>query len=683
MTSEPPFIPPPSEQPADVPPPASTVPLTRWDKVEQWLGGHAWAIALVLVGAGMAVRLQPAVQLSLNADEAYNYLAIDEPTLGAALRSAMTDNPHPPLYYVLLYLWRQFGDSDFWLRLLSLLAGTATIWVVYHWLARAINRTTAIGGAFLLAFATQHINLSAELRAYTVLLLLLASAFYFMERALAERSALMMVLFSLALALAILDDYSAAWAAVAAGVYVIFRLVRARMPASVVAVWAVGQALCAGTALLLYRASVASLRGTDFERWVREVMLKDSYRQPGEHLLAFLTKTTSSFFHYLASTRIGGWIGLALFAAGIALLALRGVAGRRFRALSLFLVLSFVFAAGAAATRMSPFGGTRHSMFLFLPAVAGIGFTLSFVTGHRLRVLLPLLVVMLPLWKWLGGPDPTWFTNRHNQRREYLLEGVRILRNVTRPGDLIFSDQQSHLLLRRYFCPPRVGLPKGSPSGFTECSCNNIMLVGMGAWGPTPDSFVKECRRMQRVYGLRRYDTVWVFSAGWGRNMAERLKNELGLILPRAQIVHNNVAVFSVVAAVTFQTEADEAKDAEVRRTLEMLAGFVRYRWAGRFRFGLWPGRYQPDLSSPEWRSFPAASLTYAELYRLLAIGRQGMADFLPAVAFWVFGDEERHPGYMRLMEGAHDYSAGGLRFTLLALARDAVAGVYLVEAED
>ncbi len=680
-----PLLPEPVAAPVETPAtePLRPVPLARADRVEQWLEKHVWLVVLACVIAGVVARLQPALQMSLNADEAYNYLAVREATLSAALRSAMTDNPHPPLYYVFLYLWRQLGDSDLWLRLLSLLAGTVSIWVIYQWLARAVNRTTAIAAAFLVTFATQHINLSAELRAYTVLLLLLAAAFYFLERALTEKSAVMMLFFSIALALAILDDYSAAWAAVAAGAYVLLRLVRARMPARVVGVWLGGQAACAAVVLLLYRASAALLRGTDFERWVREVMLKDSYRQPGENLLAFVVKTTGSFFHYLISTRAGGWIGFALFAAGILLLALRGVGGRRLRAFALFLGAPLVLAAGAAAARVYPFGGTRHSLFLLLPVVAGIGFALSSVAGHRLRVLVPLLLVLLPLWKWGGRPDRNWFANRHNLRREYLLEGVRILRNVARPGSVVFSDQQSHLLLRRYLCSSQVGLPEASPNGFTECSSNEVMFVGMGAWGPTPDSFVKECRRMQRVYGLRRRDTVWVLSAGWGRNMAARLDSELGIAVPGARIVHNNVAVFSVVVAETFQTEADKARADSIRQTLALLADFVRSRWAGCFRFGLWPGHYRPEFSSPEWRSFPAVSLTYAELYRTLATGQQTMLDYLPAVAFWILGDEERHPVYMRLMDGGSDYRAGGLRFSLLALARDTSIGAYLIEEED
>jgi hypothetical protein len=619
----------------------------------------------------------------LNPDEVYNYLAINEPSLGAAFRSAMSDNPHPPLYYILLFLWHQLGDSDLWLRLLSVLAGTAGLWVAYQWLARAVNKTTAIAGVFLLTFATQHVNLSAELRAYTVLLLLLVTALCFLERALQERSAIMMALYSLALALAILDDYSAAWVALAAGIYVLTHMVGRRIPARVAAAWIGGQAVCAGIAFFLYRASVASLRGSSFETWVREVMLKESYRQTAEKPLAFLAKATISFFHYLLSTRAAGWVGVALFVAGVLLLALRRVDGRRLWAFALLMLLPFVFVGGAAAARLYPYGGTRHSFFLMVFAVVGIGSALSQFARQRLRTLLPMLLFLLPLWKWIGRPEHAWFGSRHNLRREYLLAGVERLRSVTGPGGVVFSDQQAHLLLRRYYCTGSHGLPKGGADGFTEYHCDGLTLVGMGAWGPSADSFSKEFRRMERVYGLRRGDTVWGFSGGWGWNMATQIQRDRGVPLSGASILRDNVAVFPLVVGHTLSELPDDTTDWAVIEAVEILAGFARARWAGSFRFALWPGHYLPDATSPVYQNFPAVGLTYAELYQLLATGRQDITQFLPALALWVFNDAERQLSYMRLMDGGHSYAVGGLRFTLLALARDAIAGAYLIEVED
>jgi mannosyltransferase len=87
------------------------------------------------------------------------------------------------LYYVLLRLWVSFsrhsGQSEYFIRSLSVLAAVAAIPAIY-WLANLLyNRRVGLIAAALLAFNTYHIRYAQEARSYALFVLLatLSSAF--------------------------------------------------------------------------------------------------------------------------------------------------------------------------------------------------------------------------------------------------------------------------------------------------------------------------------------------------------------------------------------------------------------------------------------------------------------------------------------------------------------------------
>ncbi|MEO0026622.1 MAG: hypothetical protein ABIK54_07695, partial [candidate division WOR-3 bacterium] len=69
------------------------------------------AVALMVVLAGLLLRVLTARGSWFNPDEALNYLIANQPNLPAVYRASLT-NPHPPLYFFLLYCWRLLGTSE-------------------------------------------------------------------------------------------------------------------------------------------------------------------------------------------------------------------------------------------------------------------------------------------------------------------------------------------------------------------------------------------------------------------------------------------------------------------------------------------------------------------------------------------------------------------------------------------
>ena len=92
------------------------------------------------------------------------------------------------LYYCLLRLWVNLGESEFVLRSLSALAGVLAVGLVYVLGKRLFDTKVGLIGAALLATNSFHIQYSQEARAYSLMVLLTALSSLFFLRAIGHSS---------------------------------------------------------------------------------------------------------------------------------------------------------------------------------------------------------------------------------------------------------------------------------------------------------------------------------------------------------------------------------------------------------------------------------------------------------------------------------------------------------------
>jgi uncharacterized membrane protein len=88
----------------------------------------------------------------------------------------------PAFYHILLHLWQYLGQSDGTIRLLSVLFGVITLWIVYRLGREFLNRTQGLMCAFLIAISPFHVWYSQEARMYSLLILLCTLATLFFVR---------------------------------------------------------------------------------------------------------------------------------------------------------------------------------------------------------------------------------------------------------------------------------------------------------------------------------------------------------------------------------------------------------------------------------------------------------------------------------------------------------------------
>ncbi len=502
------------------------MPTGPFSRVSDWFEGHFHLVALLVLGLGFILRFQSTSRSYLNPDESLLYMIAHQVGVAQVYRASLT-TPHPFLFCVVLHFWRLLGDGETILRLLSVLAGTAACWFGFKWLVYRFNKTVALIGLLLLTFSPAMISLSAEVRQYSLLLLFLTIALYTLERALAERSQVMLLWFAAAVLAASVTQYSAMWFTVAVGPYAIIRIIRDRLPARWIALW-VGVQLCVLTLLVFqYQTHIRPLRGSALERFAHDGWLGGSYLHPArEGLLPFLDRTGNSLFAYLFSSGILGPVALVLFLSGVVMMFTpqrlmpgNGSPGGRDQnrnwSFGAMVVAAFAANFAAAVSGIYPFGGTRHSVFLVLFVVAGIGYLFGLIAKQRFAHIMLAVCIVVPLWQYEAATVER--RSFPDQGREFMVNAITFIRDTIPKGSPLFVDYETSELLGYYLGRRQMTTQFPLPEDkLLDLPYGGYRVVSTARWSLTPGTFRSELRAMKQHCGLGPEAPVWVVDGCWG-----------------------------------------------------------------------------------------------------------------------------------------------------------------------
>lgn len=498
-------------------------------------------LPFLIVAAGFIVRIVPASRLFLNPDEALHNLLASHPSLSRAWAAALT-NAHPPLLIILLYYWRVLGQSELWLRLPSVLAGTAACWFLYRWLRLVGGQFTAFLGLLLACFAPSLILLSAEIRQYALLLFFMAGCLYFSESALQMKSSGRMAIFGLCLWGALLTHYSALMFAFAIGVYLLVRIYPYPKRFGLVWVWAGGQIVGVAIAAYFLLTHIPYLRQTGMVRADLESYLRKSVFQPGDNPAAFVSFQTLRVFTYIFSHGVIGTVMLLAFLEGIIwLLGSKGSANSESlesppttRELALLLTLPFAVNWAVSLRGLYPLGATRHSSFLAPFVVAGASLGISRLPSRRWTKITVVALVMAVGNLFPAPPPPI---HAKDQSKARMKEAIAYLHASVPQGSTILTDYESGLLLGYYFCGHGVVQIFPPPQPFAKAVCGSDIVVATSFrnWKFTSDIFPQEFADATTLVAPG--TEVWLFYAGWINDSAPALKQRLerfGCLAPQS-----------------------------------------------------------------------------------------------------------------------------------------------------
>ena len=659
-------------------------PRRGWAAVNRWLEDNTWLPVLAVVAGGLLARILVALPTALNPDEAMHVLRSSEPTMLAFYRADLT-GPDPSFLHVLLFPLCKLYASDFVLRLPSIIAGTLTIFFGYKWLAELFDRTTGLIGAILLAFAPSVVFISAEVRAYALVLCFSVWALYSLEAAIRRRSITLMLLFGLAQCLALVSQYSALIVLFVAGCYSLYLVIRGRIRGRVLWAWLIAELATVGLLAFLYVTHLSKLHGGPVEASVRTGFLSNAYFNPArEAALSFVASRTVAAFGFLFTSPRVGIAALILFLAGVAWLLARGITkdgGRGRREVSFLLVAPWALAVAGGILALYPFAGTRHIVFLIIPTVAGIAYLIRQLTGRRPAVILFAALVLVPLWDitrlaYAGG----WLIIPYDVQRSRVTDAVRLVRQEMPDGGIIFSDLESDYVFRHYLFQGHTGTLREGPAGFGESDWNGFRMITLNNYYEvSADSFGNAFRWASESYGLEPGTAVCVVSCSWDQNLARRLRG-LGLDYPAMREFGRKTAVLVIPVGFQVMTE-DLTNQMELTgQTLYSLASGLSQAGGKRVKTVFWPSSYFGSNTEQLTDRLGLVTMSYRALFELAASGQMVPGDLLPGLAFWVVGTRERQVPFMRYMEDGDNYISNGLRFTLLGRDRDGLVLAYLIE---
>ena len=516
-----------------------------------WFETHSHLSALLIVTGAFLVRLRAAAGTFLNPDEALHYLLANQSSCQLAYQASLT-NAHPPLLTFVLYWWRGVGTSEFVLRLPSVIAGTIFCWIFFKWLTHILGPVAGFIGLILVAFLPPMIELSAEVRQYALLLLFLAGTAYLLERALEKNSAAVMLLSALSLYLALLSHYSAILFAAAVGLYSLLRVIACRPSAQVCVAWTSGQAGAVGLIAALYVSHISKLKGDYASGTINGWLGNSFYRPAHDNPLLFAIARTGGVFQYVFAQLAIGDLAFVAFIAGVVLLwkenILPGRSNVSSRQLVALFVLPFAVGAGASIARIYPYGGTRHSAFLIMFAVAGVSFLVAKLLKQNFTHGIAIGIVIVAVCNLFGKPHRPYIL-REDQSRIQMVRALGFIHAQVPQSDLIFVDYQTRLLLGYYLCPEQP-VPFSAPVGSLEqFSCNgyHIAAAGPDLYIFTAENFLSKWNELLRDVPLKSGRAIWVVQAGWEVDLAHELQSrvpEFRELTP--QSFGRNIAIFKL-----------------------------------------------------------------------------------------------------------------------------------------
>ncbi len=133
---------------------------------------------LALLLTALLIRSADLSTKTLWYDELQSVTYADLP-LADLLESVQQFDPHPPLYYIQLYLWLLAGTADFWIKLNSLFWSLLSIAILYVVISAIFDENVGILAAFLLTISPFSVAYAQEARMYTQIMVLGIGVFYF------------------------------------------------------------------------------------------------------------------------------------------------------------------------------------------------------------------------------------------------------------------------------------------------------------------------------------------------------------------------------------------------------------------------------------------------------------------------------------------------------------------------
>ncbi len=486
------------------------------------LTGKTIVIALLLILVGLPFRSELMERFYLDFDESMYFQVAQEPTFKDAWEASRI-HTHPPLAFVIYHYWLPLGDSEWILRVPSLLFGCAAAWLGYLWMARVTDRRSALVGLFVLTFAMPVIHVSAQMRSYTMLFTFVFGALLFHDRYLEHERRRDLVGELICLCFAMLTHYATAWIVLTLGIGGLLHAQRRGVWSKGTRAWVVQQVLLATFCVWLYLSHVRGFVGSETQSEMWKAWLHDN--PYGDGVLARLRFTLLSAGRFFSFVYGQIWVLAALATVvGAGLLAKQEVdrSGSKLAAIdrALLAFLPLVLAAVLNTLLIYPFGPTRHSLWLMpflVLAVAGAVKPLMDRPGRAVKVGVAVLCLG---WAWIY-PYRTTFGTMTTLSPQMMQETAAKIRGTDKikgwipKEDLILTDDSTRNVLAYYLGHSSVDRGRDLGHGFREYRIEDYRVVVIPKFHFFQYSLREDWDHFTKVVGEQATQPLWLVYFGF------------------------------------------------------------------------------------------------------------------------------------------------------------------------
>jgi hypothetical protein len=218
--------------------------------------------------------------------------------------------------------------------------------------------------------------------------------------------------------------------------------------------------------------------------------------------------------------------------------------------------LPFAMNYGAALLDLYPYGGTRHSIFLAIFAIAGISVAVCRFAGRRLSWGIATAALIVSLCNLFPSHRLPYIA-RADQKKFHMEQAMAFVHDHIPPNDLLLADNQTSLLLGHYLCQQRPFFINEWSEGLKSLRCGGYRIAATDGrvFTFTADNFLPSWEQVIRAYDLKRDDSVWVLQGGW--LWEDSLARELQTRYPEFQ----NLKIYSFGRNLTiFQLRVGEVR---------------------------------------------------------------------------------------------------------------------------
>jgi hypothetical protein len=406
--------------------------------------GSRWIVP-ALAGLHLAVALALAARLDIWIDEGYT-LETTGQGLRHALHQALFFEQQPPLYFLLLSLWRMLDGSIFFARLFSILCGAATLFAVAGLSRRWFPEvhpgwlTALVGLHRFLFYAVLEIRLYALALLLSALLLLLLHDGYLAPE---PRSAARWG-YGLAAVAALYTQYYLGFLLVGGAVAVL--ILRGWRPLRSYLLAMAGVALCFAPMPWIVHKQVSEAAG------VERLSVGEGVQSLAGRVQEYALPTPGIPDAWRPAARVGFALVLVL----LVLIHRRAVDRRAVAAWALTATVALLFLAVRVAITGPHLMQPRHTAALFLPALLTV-FSAVLLTGEPRR--------RWVLLAWTAAVVLLTAASMAETYRVLAKDGdwarvARFLERNARPGEpILVLTAEAAIPLKSYYRGPLVVLP--------------------------------------------------------------------------------------------------------------------------------------------------------------------------------------------------------------------------------